>query len=798
MYEAPPTRAWIGRSSLALYSSVFFLMCAAFFFAGLGLLNKADSNRRAQIAVREVEVLADRISSLDWQIRSQGEIAPVSDPEFHRAHDEILRITRSLADEKGHTRDLEDLRALCQDYLANVSREMELVRTGQLAAAGNLNSAAVAPGLQNIQKIVDLISAEQNKAAERNVTLSRIGLILAAVFFAAGIFICFRYISTQRIRSEVALAEKTLAVANEVRLRMLTQNSADVNLITDAWGTITYVSPSAESVLGQKGHSLMGTSISEWVHPDEIALVQAALAAVSARKGATTIELRLGSVASGWLDFFCILRNLENDPSIGGLLFNARDITHNKRAQEILEYSASHDPLTRLSNRSVFMDRLERVIQRKRRHPEKMAAVLFLDIDDLKGVNDTQGRDSGDLLIVEFGQRLRASVRGGDTVARHGDQSMFDVDPGTIARLGGDEFIVLLEDINDPSDAIRVAQRIQSMMAEPFVIQSQEVFKGVSIGICFTAADTDARSMVANADIAMYRAKAGGKSRFEVYDGAMHAQIARRLDLEAALRTALEKNQFRVHYQPIVSLATGRIAGLEALVRWERPGIGLVPPSSFIPIAEEIGLIVELGRWVLVEACRQTARWVGVGTEGGPFVSVNVSARQFGYPAFVHHVRDALRETGLDPHRLKVELTEGTAMEDPDRALEVMMELAGMGVTLSLDDFGTGYSSLSALRYFPVKTIKIDRSFVSSIHVNSQLAAIVTTICGLARILSMEVVAEGLENIEQLAKLQAISCDFAQGYLLSKPIAAEFISPLLGINLMEQMEESRLTASVAN
>jgi EAL domain-containing protein (putative c-di-GMP-specific phosphodiesterase class I) len=199
-----------------------------------------------------------------------------------------------------------------------------------------------------------------------------------------------------------------------------------------------------------------------------------------------------------------------------------------------------------------------------------------------------------------------------------------------------------------------------------------------------------------------------------------------------------------------------------------------------------------------VEACRQTARWAGVGSEGGPFVSVNVSARQFGYPAFVHHVRDALRETGLDPRRLKVELTESTAMENPDRALEVMLELAGMGVTLSLDDFGTGYSSLSALRYFPVKTIKIDRSFVSSIHVNSQLAAIVTTICGLARILSMEVVAEGLENTEQLAKLQAISCDFAQGYLLSRPVAAESISSLLEINLLEQMEENRLTASIAN
>ncbi len=456
-------------------------------------------------------------------------------------------------------------------------------------------------------------------------------------------------------------------------------------------------------------------------------------------------------------------------------------------AQRAMAFSAAHDPLTKLPNRVVFMDRLQSVIERRRRHSGGEAAVLFVDLDDLKLVNDGLGHDAGDLLIHEFGKRLRACVRGEDTVARSLDLS-FQADVGTVARLAGDEFIILLEEVRDPSDAIRVAQRIQAVMAEPFVIQEQEVFKGVSIGIAFTSGETNARSVVANADIAMYRAKTNGKSRYEVFDGKMHAQIARRLDLEKALRQAMEGNQFRLQFQPIVSLTTGRIDGLEALVRWERPGVGLVSPGEFIAVAEEIGLIVALGQWVLLEACRQAVSWERDHAGPGPYVSVNVSARQFAYPGFVDQVKDTLSVTGINPHRLKVELTEGTAMEDPERAVDLMLQLAELGVTLSLDDFGTGYSSLSVLRRFPVKTIKIDRSFVTAIHTNSQVAAIVTTIIGLARILCMEVVAEGLENLEQLEKLKSAFCDHAQGYLFSKPLAAEAVPGVLGVNLMTRLE----------
>jgi PAS domain S-box-containing protein len=781
------------RSQISLVAGIA-LITGGLIFTGLSLLEKADHNRRVEVEVRQVEAHANRIRSLEWKTKARGEISFVSQTEFQRVEDDILRITRALAEEKGHSRHLEELRDTCADYLANVNRELALVRTGQFDQARVLDVETVDPSFHVVQELVEQVSEEQGRAAERTVATSRIGLIVAALFSTAMILIYFQRITVQRRRADVALAERTAALNNEGRFRTLTENSADIIMITDAQGTITYMSPSVEAVVGWKNRTLVGRNVAELIHEEDAALVQAALAAVVAREGSSTIEFRMRHDDGRWLDFSSLLRNLANDPNIKGLLFNARDITNDKRTQEVVDFNASHDVLTRLPNRAVFMDRLQMVLDRKKRHPETHAALLFLDLDDLKVVNETLGHDAGDVVIVEFGQRLRACVREVDTVARPRDLRLLDGTPGTIARFGGDEFIVLLEDVSDPSDAIRVAQRIQEMMKLPFLIYDQPIFKSVSIGISFTSEDTDVRTMLANADVAMYRAKTNGKSRFEVYDEATHAQITRRLDMEQALRTALENNQFRVHYQPIVSLATGRIAGREALVRWERPGAGLVSPAAFIPMAEEIGLIVELGRWVLVEACRQTAKWTGTGFEAGPYVSVNVSARQFAYPAFVEHVRSALRETGLDPHRLKVELTEGTAMIDPERALDVMLELAEMGVTLSLDDFGTGYSSLSALRRFPVRTIKIDRSFVSSIHVNSQLAAIVTTICGLARILCMEVVAEGLENVEQLAKLKAISCDFAQGYLLSKPLVAESIAPLLGVDLLERMETERTLA----
>jgi predicted signal transduction protein with EAL and GGDEF domain len=343
--------------------------------------------------------------------------------------------------------------------------------------------------------------------------------------------------------------------------------------------------------------------------------------------------------------------------------------------------------------------------------------------------------------------------------------------------LGGDEFTILLEDLKDPSDAIRVAQRIHAALAEPFLLSGQEVFKGASIGIAFTSGVTSAESLMTNADIAMYRAKSNGKSRCEIFDSAMHDQVTKRLELETALRWAIDRGEFRLHYQPIVSLTSGRVAGFEALLRWQRPEVGIVPPDAFIAVAEAVGLIVPIGKWVLNEACREAASWNRL-REQPVYVSINVSGRQFSYPGFVEHVREALFMSHVDPALVTLEVTETTAMVDAVHAEGVMGQLRALGVKLSIDDFGTGYSSLSSLRRFPLSTLKIDRSFVSTMHLNPQSCAIVNTIVALARNLEMEVVAEGIENVEQLEKLRA-SCDSGQGYLFSKAIPAEGISAFL-------------------
>ena len=778
------------RSQASLIAGIA-LITAALIFIGITMLNKADESRRVQAAVREVEAHVNLVRSLLWEAQSHRQVTFESQAEFRHSEAEILQVTRALAEQSGRKRDLEMLRDACADYLAAVNREMVLARTGQFDSAREIDTAAVTPSFRALQKMVDLISDEQNESSQRTALTLRLGFIAAALFSTATMLLYFHRFSAQHRRAELAVVERALALKNEGRFRTLTEHSTDVIMIADTRGTITYMSPSVQSVLGWKDHTLLGTNLARWTHEDDAPLVQAALAAVGAQGRASAIDFRLGHADGRWLDFRCLIRNLVEDANIRGLLLNARDVTQDKRTQEILDFHSSHDPLTELPNRAVFMDRVRMVIERRKRHPGLQAAVLCLDLDDLKVVNDSMGHDSGDSLIVQFGQRLRACVRDVDTVARPLEVR----EGGVVARLGGDEFIVLLEDLNDPSDAIRVAQRIQAVMAEPFVLHGQEVFKGVSIGISFMTDDMDARSLIANADVAMYRAKMNGKSRYEAYDHEMQAQINRRLDLEGALRHAVEAREFRLQFQPIVSLTTGRVGGLEALVRWERPGVGLVSPADFIPLAEEIGVIVDLGQWVLLEACRQAARWVPASMEPAPYVAVNVSARQFTYPLFVDQVKDALRSTGLDPHRLKVELTEGTAIEDPERALDRMLQLAELGVTLSLDDFGTGYSSLSALRRFPVKTIKIDRSFIAHIHRNSQVAAIVTAICGLARILCMDVVAEGLENVEQLAKLRAISCDYAQGYLLARPLPAEAIPELLSADLIPRVETERKMAA---
>ena len=439
-----------------------------------------------------------------------------------------------------------------------------------------------------------------------------------------------------------------------------------------------------------------------------------------------------------------------------------RDITERKRHEEQLKHLATHDELTGLANRTLLLDRLEQSLHYARRSG-RLVAVLLFDLDRFKVINDSLGHAFGDQVLCAVAQRLRKLVREADT----------------LARLGGDEFVILLAEVAEPEDVGLVAAKILQHLAEPLSIDGREIRLTASLGVSLYPRDSDEGAiLIRNADMAMYRAKRDGSSTFAFYSPEMNQRIRETLELEGALRQALEREEFRLHYQPKVELASGRIIGCEALVRWHHPQRGMVSPVDFIPLAEETGLIVPLGTWVLKEACRQVRTWQ---CDGQPklSVAVNLSARQFRKGDLPQLVSEILHEVGLDPTLLELELTESMVMDDPAGAERTMQTLKDLGVGLSLDDFGTGYSSLNYLRRFPVDSLKIDRSFIRDVATDPSGASVVTSVIDIAHNLGLTAVAEGVETQEQLAFLTGCGCDMLQGYLFSKPLPAEEFGELL-------------------
>ncbi len=433
----------------------------------------------------------------------------------------------------------------------------------------------------------------------------------------------------------------------------------------------------------------------------------------------------------------------------------AFDITERRRAERQLVHDAFHDALTNLPNRSLFIDHLRLAIERTKRRDNYIFAVLLLDLDRFKVINDNLGHDIGDQLLKAFAERLKSTLRPGDTTA----------------RFGGDEFAVLLEDLHDLREAIIVIERIQDETKFPFTISGQEVFTSCSIGVAFSSASyTQSAEMLRDVDTALERTKLSGTGGYEIFDRRVHARALHLLSLENDLRRALERKEFYLDYQPIVPLDSGQICGFEALVRWRHIERGVIPPVEFIPVAEKTGIILQIGEWVMREACQQMSQWQKLYASSPKLsISVNLCSRQFSQSNMVEQIRRILDETELDPSTLKLEITEGVMMEDTVVSDTAIAGLASLGVSLDIDDFGTGYSSLSYLHCFPVKTLKIDRSFVSRLD-DSRNFEVVQTIIMLARNLGIEVIAEGIETIGQLAQLKALGCKYGQGYLFSRPV----------------------------
>jgi diguanylate cyclase (GGDEF)-like protein len=427
-----------------------------------------------------------------------------------------------------------------------------------------------------------------------------------------------------------------------------------------------------------------------------------------------------------------------------------------QESKEHFRHAAFHDSLTDLPNRGLFSDYLRLALERCKRQPDYLFAVLFLDLDRFKYINDSLGHSFGDQLIIEIAKRLQSCLRQVDTVA----------------RFGGDEFAILLDGIKDPSDAVRVAEKIQQELLNPFELGAHEAFTSASIGIALSSAGyEEADYILRDADTAMYRAKDAGKACYELFDVEMHSRAVIRMRLENDLRRALEREEFCVYYQPIMSVEMARLSGFEALVRWDHPDHGLVPPSEFIPVAEETGLIVPLGAWILEVACRQMHQWhMEHPSNRSLTINVNLSAKQLLQSGLVDEIEAILKRTQLPARSLKLEITESVVMENAELATTTLKELSDLNVHLCIDDFGTGYSSLSYLHRFPVDTLKIDRSFVNRIEEKDENVEIVRTIATLARNLGMEVVAEGVESEGQLDCLKSLQCEYAQGYLFARPL----------------------------
>ncbi len=564
--------------------------------------------------------------------------------------------------------------------------------------------------------------------------------------------------------------------ASQQRFRALVQHSSDVVTVVDRVGNVSYQSASSQRVLGYDPDDLVGRSLCELMNRQD------ARAFLEALDQAASESLRIHTVHTTWLHATgrecrveVTITNLLDNPDVGGLVLNSRDVTDRVVLEHQLTTQAFTDSLTGLPNRALFKDRLQHSLSR-RSTADVSVAVLFLDLDGFKAVNDTLGHSAGDELLVMVSNRLRVVVRPSDTVA----------------RFGGDEFAVLVEDLPDSEYETELAQRINETMREPFELDGEHVHVAASVGIARVDVNSgNAEQLLRNADLAMYQAKSVGAGGYAVYHAGLHEGLVERVRLEADLRKALDAEQFVVHYQPMMSMRTGQITGVEALLRWQHPERGIVPPTEFIPMAESTGLIRPLGLWVLREACLQTMRWHDTMPDMAPLkVSVNVSARQLHQEDLADHVEEMLLETGLPAERLTLEMTESVLIDNREETLATLSRLRDLGVRLAIDDFGTGYSSLSYLHQFPVDVLKIDRSFVERLS-NGGDAALVSTILRLGQTMKLETVAEGIESPQEMLMLRRQGCTTGQGFHFSPPVAAGDIEDLL-------VEQNRILLSTAD
>ena len=868
----------------------------------LGMAYSVISLRREADDLRDVEIITahmvdktSELTALAWRAMASPNELGASGQQIETIVDQQWRDMRLLetigADGPGVVR----FQRTLADHTLAINQILSLLDQGDLDEARSLAQDTLSSSFAALRDVAEQVQHSHVRRARTAYNTADIESIVMMLLGAAVAALLFRKFDSAKRAGELKAARGRLQ--SEARFRSLVQHSSDVITVVEEDMTIRYQSPSIELVLGYEADQLVGTKLSDLVHPDELDLATKFHSDFIARPANTSarIEYRLRHADGTYKNVDNVRTNLLDNPDVGGIVINTRDVTDSKRSADALsdseerlrflvehvpsvvytaetgsdgrwlyvspqiesllgftaeewmadpdrwwkqvhpddrpaiqddeesllrgledrsvaieyrmktrdgrtvwvnddavvirdehgkalywsgvlsdvtdrktlelqlQHQAFHDSLTGLANRALFADRVEHALQRAARSGEQVA-VLFLDLDDFKTVNDSLGHEAGDELLVAVAGRLRRCLRPSDT----------------IARLGGDEFAILLEAESIDSASV-VADRTVKAIEEPIVLGDREVVIHASIGIELgDSRQHSAGDLLRNADVAMYVAKAGGKARFEIFDSSMHQAALQRLEIRADLERALIDNEFVVHYQPIVGLQESGVLGMEALIRWQHPERGLMPPLDFIPVAEETGLIVPIGRWVLREAALQAKRWQAVIPEGESFtMSVNVSARQLMRAEIVDEVAAVLLETGIPPDSLTLEITESVLMNDRHAAITRLHQLKELGVRVAVDDFGTGYSSLGYLSTLPIDILKIDKSFIDRVASGAEDSAIAQAVIKLGNSLRLTVVAEGIEAVEQATALKAMRCHRGQGFYFSKPLDANGVDELL-------------------
>jgi diguanylate cyclase (GGDEF)-like protein/PAS domain S-box-containing protein len=776
---------WVVGASMAI-TAVAVTLCVA-------LEVRALDRVAASGTLRGVEAEALRAGGDEWRAmaevlaerqggeRNHGTASATAEPlgdarlAFRRADSLLSTLVATEPREAEFREVIAPVRQGLTRYHRSVERQLHLVLAGDLAAAARVDDEETDPVFVHLQDVLGRARAQLDRRARDAALAANVAMIVIALV-TVGAIVCLilRHGRRQSAEERTRAAERAIS-ASEARFRSLVQNGSDIIVVVDD-GFVSWASPSAYHALGYGDGALVGVALGALVHPDDAAqvLTFAAGPAGVEPQAPPIVQWRLRHADGRWIPIEGVRTDLRHDPAVAGVVLNMRDISDRAALQERLAHLAFHDSLTGLANRALFRDRVQHALARSSRsgHLASEVAVVFLDLDDFKTINDSLGHAMGDALLQAVAARLQQCVRAADTVA----------------RFGGDEFAVLLDQPDADGPAI-AARRILDALALPLPVRGKELHVAASLGVAVAAPGEGPDELIRNADAAMYFAKKRGKRTFELFAPSMHEAALERLVMEADLREALTHGQFHLMYQPIVDIRTRGIIGFEALIRWQHPVRGLVSPAQFIPVAEETGQIVGIGRWVLAEACRQAAEWrrllatqAGARPVGGTpligdpesesaLISVNVSARQFGTgDRLLADVRSALEAAGLPPRCLQLEITETAMMQDSAAALAVMLKLNQLGVRIAIDDFGTGYSSLSYLEKFPVHVLKIDKGFVDDLGSGSGESSLARAIVRIARTLGMRVVAEGVETAVQAQRLLEMGCRSAQGYLFSRPI----------------------------